>query len=1153
MKMNNTIESLANDLNNTYPVFEPNQLLTNTHLNQLRTYLDVQDRLSRVKLVGMGIVCGLEVSYKNNTISISGGTGVTSQGFLIDLPNGDFDKCVKANYIDPENYVPFMKSSPGSTEQIEMHELFPKGVKVPVGVETIDFGSADYPNFLKDKVVVLFVEYDNVDLESCLGQNCDDKGIARKFTVRKLLLNCDDVDKIIRDGYEKFPFENADDKDETLNGSLNLRFNQDYMAIAPATLISHNVSYENYLEAYQKLKKPQLLEDRFLAVFKDAKVNPMDGLAQKIEDAYRRFNPLLGDLSNKEVLKKLKERFKKFLDESIENHTIQYYYDYAKDLVMAYNEFFDGAFELTAECCPNKLAFKQHLVLGKVTLGLGCPENEDLCKPKVYRTHFIQSPIYNQQKAKLAQVRNNFNRLLQMIDGYQSSPPEKAPLKITPSDEKQHPLALRSIPFYYKPKPLWKYWNYNLSKKCRIEWNLGYHLGGYEIKNDESTVYPPAFCSDQHNFYRIEGLLEKSYSEIVKELEILKRKFQLEFDVMALKLQKDGGPLSQQSNCGITDIKEDYLQLRNEIIAETKKYTWLISKFFYFITNSREIMGDILGDGTDGKDDTNDDTGKPGAASGYTTGYQKTSPIDAFKDIMQSIDEVEDLIKAMPICIEQFKMDEFQDAYKELQELSFIIAVAFENVLRGFSKGTTLVSILMAPMIQSFIERFFLVNYGFIGSIYDLNDILRSNWDVKMKSIIFSYRERLDALDNAKLFCNFAKNNPGLEHMAGVPKGGTFIMVYGSEKNPKVVADFALSGKPCCKEPFPMCNTNAPKYPPVAKNVYFFIDSNLDQGVPVYIDVLEFAVDLNEPTEVLDIVEFPERTAKEKRVQKNKVKRVESTVLGRAVVEYQTTHHFDLGIDKFEFTVINKRGEKDTACVFVAKVNLGVNIFLNIAKSADDYINARIKEHEKSKETEVLVAVDGEELDLTLGETKIDRGVELARVYETQIKGDDNRAKIYIDRTKENNKKLKDLGGLETGSTPDEVKAYEKKIIADHGRLMKETKKEIQALDVTIGEIPASPKAAIEHRLLYEEQINERDALVVLYEDQNQSLLKVISEQDLAKDTDSELYKFVDTEVRSYNNVVSKHTKRTNTGFEAYAAKDGLNVNAKGLLSSFND
>jgi hypothetical protein len=68
---------------NTYPVFEADQVLTNDHLNSLVNYLDQQDRLTRMKLVGSGIVCGLEIEPATSEIKISKGCAVTSQGFMV--------------------------------------------------------------------------------------------------------------------------------------------------------------------------------------------------------------------------------------------------------------------------------------------------------------------------------------------------------------------------------------------------------------------------------------------------------------------------------------------------------------------------------------------------------------------------------------------------------------------------------------------------------------------------------------------------------------------------------------------------------------------------------------------------------------------------------------------------------------------------------------------------------------------------------------------------------------------------------------------------------------------------------------------------------------------------------------------------------------
>ena len=66
---------------NAYIIFEPDQVLTNDHLNELFDYLDVQERLTRNKLIGIGIVCGLEIDYQTETILISKGEWFSSNIF----------------------------------------------------------------------------------------------------------------------------------------------------------------------------------------------------------------------------------------------------------------------------------------------------------------------------------------------------------------------------------------------------------------------------------------------------------------------------------------------------------------------------------------------------------------------------------------------------------------------------------------------------------------------------------------------------------------------------------------------------------------------------------------------------------------------------------------------------------------------------------------------------------------------------------------------------------------------------------------------------------------------------------------------------------------------------------------------------------------
>src|SRR5690349_23759500 len=111
------------DIPNSYIIFEPDQVLTNDHLNNLFDYLDEQERLTRNKLIGIGIVCGLEIDFRQTDIVISKGCGVTSKGYLIVL-----DETVCTQYIsytlpaDPL-YMPFVRSEEHTSELQSRRDL----------------------------------------------------------------------------------------------------------------------------------------------------------------------------------------------------------------------------------------------------------------------------------------------------------------------------------------------------------------------------------------------------------------------------------------------------------------------------------------------------------------------------------------------------------------------------------------------------------------------------------------------------------------------------------------------------------------------------------------------------------------------------------------------------------------------------------------------------------------------------------------------------------------------------------------------------------------------------------------------------------------------------------------------------------------------
>ncbi len=171
-----------------YPIFEANQVLSNSHLNQVFDYLDEQERLTRANLIGIGIVCGLEIRFEvpaeaAATIHLSKGCGVTSEGYLIVEPE-DLTLVSYRDYNLPSDldYPPFKdKSARKQTAVSSVGDCFRRASRRRHRWELPS-------NFLNDKAVLLFYELKKEGLRNCSPNDCNDKGSEVTATVRRLLI-----------------------------------------------------------------------------------------------------------------------------------------------------------------------------------------------------------------------------------------------------------------------------------------------------------------------------------------------------------------------------------------------------------------------------------------------------------------------------------------------------------------------------------------------------------------------------------------------------------------------------------------------------------------------------------------------------------------------------------------------------------------------------------------------------------------------------------------------------------------------------------------------------------------------------------------------------------------------------------------------------
>ncbi|MDD5268362.1 MAG: hypothetical protein PHO08_14745 [Methylococcales bacterium] len=428
---------------NIYPVFEANQVLTNEHLNQGFEYLDEQEHLTRANLTGIGIVCGLEISVDNHksVIHITKGCGITSEGYLIVLPD-NLTLGYYKDYVLPEGleYTPFL--NPVGKKQFNLWEITSEAI----GGTALN----KYEHFLDGKVVLLFVELKKEDLKDCSPNNCNDKGAKVTATIRPLL-----IDKI------------------NLPDSSNQNLQPVTLAVVVGLKRPKNFTGGDYINGY-KVELGKILE-----AGKQLKSN-LDGVYAKYNKKYKEYdtNPFIDFndlLSNPEA------------------NFIQYYYDFLLDVIQAYNElicFTDR--NPVWDCVPDENSFSRHLMLGSI-----------IDEATGYRHVFKPSKaLIDQFDEARSEELHLYMRLVEITKQFQ--PAELInfqSIKITPTHYGDFPLAQKAIPYYYDISETFEAFAelWTMGKRCSglsVKTNsyhspdspLDYHLEAYNFFRIEGHV-----------------------------------------------------------------------------------------------------------------------------------------------------------------------------------------------------------------------------------------------------------------------------------------------------------------------------------------------------------------------------------------------------------------------------------------------------------------------------------------------------------------------------------------------------------------------------------------------------------------------------------------------------------------------------------------
>lgn len=540
-----------------YRKFNDNQALTEGQLNEFIDYFEDQDRLSRTRLSGVGVVCGFKSTYIDfilqseatlekkpeavelDTIAITQGSGVTTDGDLITLRQKGatssevtIDFGVKnykyyREYIDEIGYKHFRIGG----QQVPLLEIITQQEYEDLGNNAADFKPlSDFRNTIHKKVIILYLESYSNDENPCQDADCDHTGSEQVSNLKVLLADSSSVSELIKNG---------DAKDSIYT--------------------AHNI-YEKLFDGLPKIEAKRVILDATIVKalqlkikFQEANIAVRD--LSRGFDAIARVFGINMNLRGQTLLDKLNS----LLDDKISRvDDYQYRYDLLKDLIDTYNEIKGLILHLDAECCPSITSFPKHLLLGAVGAKLELGDYTDL------RHSFYNSPVTTNDDKNYERVIMLANRFVQKMNGFQSY---VGAVKITPSNINVR-LGEKAIPYYYNvDKSLLTQWNFEKTKTDREKYNLSYHTAN--LADDDFIQNPLNYNIDNNDFYRIEGHLGLPYKTALQNINDLKLKYGLAFDVIALVLQKDEKPASgtppKEKTVSIDDLRKQLVSISSDI------------------------------------------------------------------------------------------------------------------------------------------------------------------------------------------------------------------------------------------------------------------------------------------------------------------------------------------------------------------------------------------------------------------------------------------------------------------------------------------------------------------------------------------------------------------------------------------------------------
>src|SRR4051812_462797 len=687
------------DITTRYTVFEKDQVLTHDQLNDLVGYLDDQERLTRVGLLGVGIVAGLRVSLSGAGVAVTRGVGVTTDGDLLRLPAAVRFERFKFYDKSAPAYAPFYVDQDVTKDMLPVFELVSDETATPLAQLPVGMK-------LSEMAVVFLMESYVRDEDMCTATDCDNLGQGSLHTPKLLLLRKSDL--------------------KALQGSLPT-LDQAARRLPEVTAFRPLISTSSAGLIYQKVcvGTHQMLVRALRALYPACAVLLADLFAvNPAEEWVARLEAIRGGINGKDP-------------------GIYYYYDFLKDLVETYNDFRDLLFGDMTFCCPDLSAFPKHLLLG------GLDGTTDL------RTGFYPSPLTSRTTDRQAHARFLVRKLDTLIRTFKV-PAGGGTIRVTPSHGEGRPLEERAIPFYYEVNdalPVHRSWSYALTQRGAERSNYSYNGSRWRGPTQPFNTQIGRF-----DFFRIEGHFGHDVAEAVKLLENEIRTQNLPFQVRAVALSEDRAKVTVKPPIRYTDLHRFHYLLRQDMVAQLDDARQFNKAFKAQV--HRAVSAKVV---IDQSEDTD-------GASVRAIAEQKGAAVTTGSTAA---------------------IAKLNRSYAEyVKDPSWRTDVANTMTAAGELKAN------LGKVVRTDFSTPF-------------DWLIASNHTLWLGWLDAMIKAREDQEDEKLLFGRFLKRHPGLEHFAGVTRGGTFVLAYDTSNI--VVADFMLPY--VCYEP----DEEAPPEPPLPR------------------------------------------------------------------------------------------------------------------------------------------------------------------------------------------------------------------------------------------------------------------------------------------------------------------------------------------------